>query len=122
VAVQLVLADVVEVAQVGAGVAAALGRAHRVQARVAPQLGQAGAAVGGPAARDPRPRPHGGLHGTSHFVLGAGWEREGRTGRGVVNHGGHWNRAVQSIHYISVIVLDGLLYSHFKWGEIYFGL
>lgn len=48
VGVQVVFADVVQVPQVGAGVAAGLRGAHGVQAGVAAQLGEAGAAVAGP--------------------------------------------------------------------------
>lgn len=48
--VQVVFADVVQVSQVGAGVTARLCGADGVQARVATQLGEAGATVAGPDA------------------------------------------------------------------------
>lgn len=57
--VELVFADVIEVSQVGAAVAACLRGAHSVEAGVAAQLGQAGATVVGPGSRGPEPPTRG---------------------------------------------------------------
>lgn len=46
--VQVVFTDVIQIPQVGAGIAASLWRANSVEARVTAQLGEAGATVAGP--------------------------------------------------------------------------